>query len=200
MIGSGTLALDAWLVGRRGQCLAVAIALLAVVLVWLGLIGPLWSLYDDRQEHLLDRQTALQHMRVVADSLPDLRRVAADDSDVASEGHSLLQGDTDALAAAHLQERVQRLAAATGASLTAVETLPVTIVPPYRKAALRISFTAPWPVVVGLLQSINDSTERIFTDDVQFRASPGGRGNASLPIQTALTVYGLRADTGAPGP
>jgi hypothetical protein len=39
---------QSWLVGRRGQALAVGVALLAMLMLWLGVVEPLGSWYGDR--------------------------------------------------------------------------------------------------------------------------------------------------------
>ena len=94
-------------------------------MLWLGIVEPLWSWYGDRNELLEQRQALLQRMQALAASLPALRAASADKRDEGSEAAtSMLPGTTDAVAAADLQERVQKMAAAAGVSLTAVETLP----------------------------------------------------------------------------
>ena len=61
---------DAWLTGRRGQGLAVAIGVLLMALVWFGVVDPVWSWYQDRDLLLEQRQGLLRHMQDLAASLP----------------------------------------------------------------------------------------------------------------------------------
>ena len=69
----------------------------------------------------------------------------------------MLPGASDAVAAADLQERVQQMAGAAGASVTAVETLPATVAGEWHRVLVRISLTAPWPVLMDLLRAIEQS-------------------------------------------
>lgn len=186
---------QSWLVGRRGQALAVGVALLAVLMLWLGIVDPLWSWYGDRNELLEQRQALLQRMQALAASLPALRAASADKRDEGSEAAtSMLPGASDAVAAADLQERVQKMAAAAGVSLTAVETLPAEAAAGrWHKVSLRISLSASWPVLTDLMRSIEQSPTRILIDDVHFHhpvvvARPG----AAAAIQASMVLSGFR--------
>ena len=118
---------DAWLNGRRGQALAVAIGLIGIFILWFGAVDPIRGWFDDRQRLLEQRRDLLHHMQDLAASLPALRTRSADNrDDGAATEASTLPGATDPVAAADLQERVQAMAAAAGVNLTAVETLPAT--------------------------------------------------------------------------
>ena len=68
---------DAWLTGRRGQGLAVAIGVLLTALVWFGVVDPARSWYEDRELLLEQRQGLLRHMQDLAASLPSLRAASA---------------------------------------------------------------------------------------------------------------------------
>jgi general secretion pathway protein M len=185
---------QSWLVGRRGQVLAVGVALLAVLLIWLGIVDPLWSWYGDRSALLEQRQALLQRMQVLAASLPTLRVASADKRGEGVEAETvMLPGATDALAAADLQERVQKMAAAAGVSLTAVETLPAEAAAGrWRKVSLRISLNASWPVLTDLMRSIEQSPTRIVIDDVHFHSPVPIAHPAVVPIQASMVLCGFR--------
>jgi hypothetical protein len=104
----------------------------------------------------------------------------------------MLDGDTDALAAAGLQERVQRIATASGASLTTVETLPGKAENGWRQISLRISLNAPWDVVVNLIRSVRQSPAAILVDDLHVKAPTAAHPTAAEPVQTSMVVYGFR--------
>jgi len=189
------LTAQSWLLGRRGQALAVGAGLLAVAVVWLGAVDPLRSWYGDRQELLQQRHALLQRMQALAASLPALRAASADKRGQGAAAETImLPGATDAVAAADLQERVQRMAAATGISLTAVETLPAEAATArWHKIALRISLNAAWPVLTDLMRSIEQSPTRIFIDDVHFHSPVVVAHPATLPVQASMVIYGFRA-------
>jgi hypothetical protein len=184
---------DAWLTARRGQALATAIAVLAVALLWFGVIDPVRSWFDDRNLRLEQRQALLHRMREVAATLPALRAAsAAKPGRDEAPGTIMLPGATDAVAAADLQERIQKMAATAGASLTAVETLPATPTGNWHKVSLRISLNAPWPVLMDLLRSIERSPTRILVDDIHFHSATMVSHPTVLPVQASMVLYGFR--------
>jgi hypothetical protein len=183
--------------GRPGQALALGFAGLALAMVWFGLIAPARGWYADRQVMMEQRQVMLARMQRLAASLPTLRAEAAARPEAADAG--LLPGATDALAAASLQETVQKMASNAGISLTAVETLPAeTTAGRWRKVALRISLNAPWPVLISVMHAAGQSPVRIFIGDVHFHSPAVVVKPATQPIQASMVLYGFRpADGGA---
>lgn len=190
---------DPWLTGRRGRALAAGIGVLASALAWFGLVDPAWSWFRDRDALVEQRQALLHRMRGVAATLPALEAASANKPGQADANAAImLPGATDAVAAADLQEQVQKMAAAAGASLTAVETLPVTPSGKWHKVALRISLNAPWPVLMDLLRSIEQSPARVLIDDVHFHSAAVVSHPTALPIQASMVLYGFRqAEAGA---
>ena len=181
--------------GRRGQALAAAIGILVLAVAWFGIVDPAWSWYDDRSRLLERRQVLLHRMREVAASLPALQAATKGRPGVAA-GTIMLPGATDAVAAADLQERVQTMATTAGARLTAVETLPATPVGQWHKVSLRISLNAPWPVLMDLLRSIEQSPTRILVDDVHFHSATVVSHPTVLPVQASMVLYGFRPAEG----
>jgi type II secretory pathway component PulM len=188
----------AWRTGRPGQALAVGCGLLGLGLIWLGAVAPLWSWYADRQALLEQRQAVLARMQGLAASLPALRAASANRHTVGTEAESgMLPGTTDAVAAAALQEAVQKMATTAGASLTAVETLPSTTESErWRKVSLRISLNASWPVLIGLMRAVERSSSRIFIADVHFHSPAVVARATNLPIQASMVLYGFRTADG----
>jgi general secretion pathway protein M len=184
---------DIWLTGWRGRALAAAIAILVLALAWFGAVDPVCSWFNDRDLLLERRQALLHRMQEVAATLPALRAGAAnkpgrDDTARAT----MLPGGSDAVAAADLQERVQQMAGTAGVSLTAVETLPATTAGEWHRVSLRISLSAPWPVLMGLLRAIEQSPTRILIDDVHFHSAPTATHPTLVPIQASAVLYGFR--------
>ncbi len=190
---------QSWLIGRRGQALAVAIGLLALAMVWLAVVEPLRSWHSDLQDQVWQRRALLDRMQTLAASLPALRAAADKPGENSSVGTLLLPGATDSVAAADLQERVQKMVSAAGATLTAAETLPAEPASGrWHKVALRISLIASWSVLTDLMRSIEQSPTRIFIDDVHFHSPIVAARPTVLPIQASMVLYGFRpAEPGA---
>jgi general secretion pathway protein M len=190
---------DAWLIGRRGQALAAAIGILVLALAWFTAVDPAVSWFNDRNLLLERRQALLHRMQEVAATLPALRASSPNkpDQDDAA-GTTMLPGASDAVAAADLQERVQQMAGAAGASVTAVETLPATVAGEWHRVSLRISLTAPWPVLMDLLRAIEQSPTGILIDDVHFHSVAFATRPTVLPVQASMVLYGFRPAAGSP--
>ena len=189
-----------WLTGRRGQALAAGIAAIVIAAVWLAVVDPVLSWYSDRYVLLEQRQALLVRMRQVAATMPALRTASAAKS---GRGNALetmmLPGANDAVAAADLQERIQKMAATAGASLTAVETLPATPAGTWHKVSLRISLNAPWPVLMDLLRSVEQSPTRILVDDVHFHSATVVSRPVVMPVQASMVLYGFRSAQASTG-
>jgi type II secretory pathway component PulM len=184
---------ETWLLGRRGQALALGVTAVGFLLLWFGVVAPVRSWYVEQDDWLSQRRELLQHMRQVAGTLPALERSAAAHAPADSPADSLmLPGDSDALAAAGLQEQVQRIATASGASLTTVETLPGSAEGAWRRVSLRISLNAPWDVLVNLIRSVRQSPAAILVDDLHVKAPTAAHPTAAEPVQASMVLYGFR--------
>ncbi len=180
--------------GRRGQSFAVAITLGAAIAFWFGVVSPLLGWYDDRTEELAQRRALLSRMQAVAEKLPALERRPGNPGLAASV---LLPGATDALAAASMQSAVQDMARAAGVDLSSTETLPAESRGGYRRIGLRISVSAPWPMLVELLRAAGQGQPRMLIDDVQIRAAPLHVRSAAAAVSATLTLLAFRsAQTG----
>ena len=193
---------------RPGQMLAVTITLFAVLLVWFAAISPLVELFSENAEALARRRVLLHHMTDLVDTLPALQaaagiggtpggRVNADTGAGIPDG-SFLDGSTDAVAGAALQQRIQEMAAGLGAVLSSTEALPATPVSGYRRIALRISLSAPWPVLIGLLQAVQQASPRMLIDDLQAHGTRTLTPNLQLPLDAGFTILAFRLDPAAP--
>jgi general secretion pathway protein M len=181
--------------------LALGMALLAAVVVWLGAIAPLRGWYDDRAE-LLRRQRAIAHrMASLVETLPALRRqvTTVDSAAISSGGASndtsavLLTGANDPVAAASLQQRIEELAMRAGVRVGSEEILPAQTEGDLRAIAVRLTLTAPYHSLVGLLLALSRSETPMVVDDLLLRGPSGRPGDDDLPIDVSMTVTSYRA-------
>ncbi len=177
--------------GRRGQTLAVALLLLVVAAAWMAVAAPLLDWHADRAEALQQRSLLARRMGQVAAGLPELQRQAAA-SAVGPVAATLLDGSTDAVAGATLQQLVQDMASHAGATLSSTETLPAEAVAAYRRIGVRVALSVQWGVLVQLLRAIEQASPQMLVDDLQIH---GGRqfGIATEPpLEASFTVIGFR--------
>jgi general secretion pathway protein M len=185
--------------GRRGQCLAVGLTLLVVAAFWAAVIRPLVSWYAERNDWLTERHAYAQRMVALVATLPDLRRQSSATQPAGPAPQLLLDGRSDAVAGARLQETVQQLASEAGASLTSVETLPAELAGAWRRIGVRVVLSAPWPVLVHLLQAVARGTPRMLADDLQLQASTLVAHPETQPLDASFTIFAFRAGTAAAG-
>jgi general secretion pathway protein M len=182
--------------GLRGRLLALALTITLLATLALGCVQPLIGWYFDRATEL-DRQNALvRRMTALVAAIPDLRRQASAARPASGE---LLGGGSDALAGAALQNTIQNMATQAGTDLTSLETLPAEARGAYRRIALRISLSAPWPALIELLQEIEQHTPGMLLDNMQLRVSPSQARSAASPVNANFTVIGFRAGSAGGG-
>lgn len=187
-------------IGRRGRLLAVGLAVLLITVLWAGIMAPLLAFYEDRSERLREREAVAEHMESLAKMLPALRESA---QSAAKQGPSplfTLEGGSDAVAAADLQNMVQDMALSAGATLASVEIVPADTVGQYRRIGLKLSFSAPWPVLLALLQSVDRASLPILVDDLSIHAQPAVPGSGQQILDAGFTIYAFRSGTPPKGP
>ena len=184
--------------GPRGRALALAVTLAGLALLWLAVAQPLLDAHAAAAAALARRETLAGRMADLAGSLPRLRLAAAALRAQPAAAAAVVEGGTDAIAGAALQGDMEAMTAHAGAHLTSVEALPGEAAGAYRRLALRVSVDATWPVLVGLLQAVEQATPRMFIDDLQLHATPAARTTRELPLDISFTLLAFRAADAAP--
>lgn len=184
--------------GLRGRILAVAILLTIVTAIWLGIAVPMTDWYADRAE-TIDRQVTLsRRMAQIAADLPSLRAQVA--TTQAAAPVSVLDGTTDAVAGAALQQRLQQIASGLGATLASTELLSGDPAGTYRRIGIRIAVTSTWPVIVRLLEAIAGDTPRLLVNDLQIQAMRASLTDADPTLNVTMVVFGFRSGPAQPAP
>jgi hypothetical protein len=179
--------------GRQGQILAVGLVFVAFIVAWLGVIAPVLDFYGARQDELDAMQARAMRGAALVEALPALTREAETASRAPTQ--AVLQGNSDAIAGATLQEQVQSMAASVNAQLTSIETLPGEQVGAYRRIGVRVELSAQMAVVTHLLAAVEQAQPSMLVDDIRLTATPVGPQNAQLPLDAAFTVYAFRIGT-----
>lgn len=178
--------------GVRGQALAAALTVLALAALWLGMAVPLQGWFAARQERLEEMQARTQRMESLVASLPALRRRAeAAAAEPARTG--LVEGATDALAAAALQAALEAMAQRAGTSLASTETLAAAPAGGVRAIGVRATVRAPWPQFVALLRQIEEAPTRMVVDDLHLQSVLPVPRNDDVPMEASFAVTAFRA-------
>ena len=182
--------------GRAGRALAASLTLLALVLLWLGVVAPGLAWYTERAERLAGRTALAARMQALADTLPALRQEAARLTAAGPAEQALLGGATDAIAGATLQEAVQDLATRAGVTVSSAEMLPAEPAGRYRRIGLKVTLSAPWPSTTALLAAIAQAVPQMMVADLAMQRSVGVGAAESRPVQAAFTVFAMQAGQG----
>ena len=183
--------------GVRGRILAVLILAVLVAAAWTAIVSPLLDWHAERADQLAIRSTLARRMAQVAAEVPDLKRLAAAAPTGAAQV-TVLEGATDALAGATLQQSVQEIAAKTGAALASTEALPAEQVGRYRRIGVRVALSAPWPMFVHFLDGVTDGSPRLLVNDLQIQGTRGIVPVGAATLTASMVVFGFRIGT-APG-
>jgi len=179
--------------GRNGRMLAAGLALLALLAFWLAFVAPVLEWYGSRADQLAELRARAARETALITTLPALKAAAAQAAQTPTR--AVLNGNTDAIAGAALQEQVQSMATASNAQLTSIETLPVEQVGAYRRIGVRVELSALLPVIVSLMKAIEEAEPSMLVDDLHLTATPVGPLNQALPLDASFTVYAFRVGT-----
>jgi general secretion pathway protein M len=134
---------------------------LAIVLLGMALLGaarlvvaPLLAAYRDAAEEIEQAEFLLQRYRALAEQRPAMAERLAEQQELVASAAGYLQGPSDALAAAQLQDRVKTVVEGAGGELRSTQILtaqPVEIDARIRRAALRVQFVV---TIEGLAQTL----------------------------------------------
>jgi general secretion pathway protein M len=178
--------------GPRGQALAAGMAVAVLAVAWAGVLGPAIGWYQDRAEALQRQAALLQRMTLVTGQLPALRHQAAAHAGGGATG-SLLQGGTDALAAAALQQRIDALAKAAGIGIGSEEILPAQADGDLRAISVRVTITAGFRPLTAFLLALAQSHTPMIVDDMQLREPAPSLQSPILPVDASLSIIAYRA-------
>jgi general secretion pathway protein M len=179
--------------GKPARALALSILCVIIVLVYAGVIAPLVDLYRSGEVTLADRELLVPKLEQLAAEVPALRaRLAA--LQAAGAGHEVvLDGATDALAAANLQSRLEQLAAANGVTIASTEAVVTEDRGPYRRIGLRLAVNGQYEAIIKLLAAVEEASPPMVPGNLQihglFRAIEIRTG---YPLETRFEVYGFR--------
>jgi hypothetical protein len=182
--------------GRIGQLLALALPVLAIGAFWLVVAMPLIEWHDQRDADLAQRSVLADRMAALVAALPALRQQAAGVASGGGTEPALLEGDSDAMASASLQERLQAMFLQAGVQLNSTETVPGEDAGAFRRIRLRISFNASWPVLVGLLKDMHVATPVLLVDELQVQPALHRISTAPGTFDIAASVFAFRSGTG----
>ncbi len=104
----------------------------------------------------------------------------------------MLEGASDSVAGAVLQQRLQQIGASVGAPLASAEVLPGEPVGNYRRIGVRLSVSATWPAIVQLLDTITASAPPLLVNDLHVESPRAIVGTPEPSLSASMIVFGFR--------
>ena len=142
----------------------------------------------------------LPRLKAAAKELPALRARAAELRASAGTRKVTLEGASDAVASANLQNRIEELAASVGATVSSSEGLPAEVRGGYRLIGLRYVLTGPYETLVNLLAKLQTATPPLVIDNLHIQGGIRVTRRLGRPVpvtsglNAGLDVYGFRTN------
>jgi general secretion pathway protein M len=152
---------------------------LAVVLLGAALLGgarlvvaPLLAAWRDAAAEIEQAEFLLQRYRALAAQRPAMAEQLEEQQKLAATAAGYLQGPSDALAAAQLQDRVKTVVEGAGGELRSTQILaatPVEIDPTIRRTALRVQFVVTIAGLAETLYELETGQPYLLIDELTVR-------------------------------
>lgn len=180
---------------------AAAILLLVPVALWLAAIRPLTVPYAEARADLAESRQRLTRYRDIAAASDAIGVAIADARAEQVAGGAFLVGETDALAAAALQDMIGAIAADADSDVRSVQSLPAQAENGLVRIRLRAQLVTTTAGLVALLEAIETGRPLLFVDDFKLRtrierARPDGDSldvASEYLIDLALSGYRVEA-------
>jgi general secretion pathway protein M len=174
---------------------------LALVLLGLGMHGgarlvvaPLLAAFLDNANSIEQAETLLQRYLELAEQRPAMAERLAAQQEFAASAAGYLQGPSDALAAAQLQDRVRSVVEGAGGQLRSTQILPAKQIDGdsgIRRAALRVQIAITIDGLAQTLYELESGQPYLLIDQLSVREERTQRRRRDEPDAEASLYIGL---------
>ena len=161
---------------RRGSLVSRMLALALLVALVFGAVRlialPVADAYQQAAQSIAQSQTLLQRYQALAAERPQLEERVAAQREATVTSAAYLEGESDALAGAALQDQVRTIIARAGGELNSTQILPVAPAGPdnsVRRASLKLQLTVDIEGLQQLLYELETAEPYLFVDDLIIR-------------------------------
>jgi general secretion pathway protein M len=184
--------------GRTGRLLAVAILVIPVVAGYLFVVAPILDFYNQGEAAIADYRMLLPRLRTAAQQLLELRANLAELQKLASTRKITVEGSSDAIASANLQNRIEELAASAGVTISRSEAVSAEIRSPYRRIGLRVAISGEYEEILKLLGAIETAAPPLIVANLHIqgmsrRVNPTAASQIPTRLDAGFEVYGFRS-------
>ena len=174
------------------RTLAIALLLVALLAGVRLVVEPLLGAFREAAAGIAEDEALLQRYRVLAEQRPALARRLEQQQELAASAAGYLQGPSDALAAAQLQDRVKTVIEGAGGELRSTQILPAQPIEgnaAIRRAALRVQFAVTIDGLSATLYELETGQPYLLIDQLSVREQRVRRRRRDEPEpETSLDV------------
>jgi general secretion pathway protein M len=188
---------------QPGSLLSRTLALVLLALALLGgfrlVVAPLVAAFQDNASRIEQAEALLQRYLALAEQRQAMSERLATQQELAASAAGYLQGPSDALAAAQLQDRVKSVIEGAGGELRSTQILPAVVIDGdagIRRAALRVQFAVTIEGLAETLYELESGQPYLLIDQLSVREQRARRRRsdepeteASLDISLELSGY-----------
>lgn len=181
---------------RERTLTGAACVALFLVLLRYGIVEPYFSYtaqLEEQIEQKVQRVEKMQRQRARAADVAEQVRALQQRFLDAKRG--LIPGETPSLAAAHLQDRMQRLAAESGLELVTTQVMRNELLGEFRQAAVQVTLRGDLSAVANFLAGVEYGDWRLAVSTLEIRGAYGlrapRRGVQQFPLTITLEVGGV---------
>jgi general secretion pathway protein M len=180
---------------QPGSLLArtLALTLLAAALAggYLLIVAPVLHAYRDNAAAIEQAETLLQRQRALAAQRPLLLARIEEEQEQAEALAGYVQGPSDALAAAQLQDRLKAVIGAAGGELLSTRILPAEAVetsPGTRRTALQVQMVVTIAGLAEILYGLESGQPYVLIDELSVRNQRERRRRGETETEPMLDV------------
>ncbi len=177
------------------RALAVAILVAIVAVIYAALVQPLIDTYAADNAEIAQRQEALLRYQRAAQGLPARQKELAALKQDQAKADGFLEGSSDTLIAAQIQNRVKTLANAAKIELKSSQVLPAALDGKLKRIAIRGQISATTTGLLSIFHDLEAQSPSLFLDNVTLQVQPltvrdrNNPGNGDT-IDVLFDVYG----------
>jgi general secretion pathway protein M len=176
----------------------LALGVLALILCFIGLfvVLPLVSGYSERSTALAENEALTSRYLQQAGREAAMEAELQGLADLQRSSGFYLSGETEAVAAAAMQDYFRALAAESGAEVKSIQSLPAQSEAGLSRVSVRVALVATSESFYRLLHSLEGGSPYVYVEnlELQMQRKSGGLGkiDESGKLSLRLDLYGFR--------